>query len=189
LHENVFFQHIDSPHIKACFLKALEAFTPLHSHSFVVMQIPKLGYTMRAQPLLDFRILSKKRRAYKIDVNDRLSLEDVTKLEDLPEQVLVGWFAHELGHILDYQQRSALGMLWFGICYLIFPTYRLGAERRADLYAIAQGMADHLLVTKKYILHHSNLPAKYLQRIEKYYMSIEEVDLIVAASQAQERTP
>lgn len=51
------------------------------------MQIPKLGYTMRAQPLFDFRILSKKRRAYKIDVNDRLSLEDVTKLEDLPEEV------------------------------------------------------------------------------------------------------
>lgn len=189
MHEKVSFQHIHSPHIKACFLQAVEAFTPLHTHSFVVQQIPKLGYTMRAQPVFDFRLFSKQKRAYKIDVNDRLSLEDITSLEDLPVEVLVGWFAHELGHVMDYQQRSALGMLWFGICYLLFPTYRLGAERRADLFAIGQGMANYLIKTKTYILHHSKLPQKYLRRIEKYYMSIEEVDLIVAANAGQESTP
>ncbi len=47
------------------------------------MQIPKIDYTMQAQALFDFRILSQKRWTYKMDINDRLILED------LPEEVLV----------------------------------------------------------------------------------------------------
>lgn len=81
--EKVSFQHIHSPHFKAFFLKVLEAFRPLHSHPSVVMQIPKIDYTMQAQALFDFRTLSQKRWTYKMDINDRLILED------LPEEVLV----------------------------------------------------------------------------------------------------
>ena len=55
--------------------------------AFVPMQIPELGYTMWAQPLFDFRILSKKWRACNMAINDRLSLAAVTMLEDLPEEV------------------------------------------------------------------------------------------------------
>lgn len=98
------------------------------------MQIPKIDYTMQAQALFDFRTLSLKRRTYKVDINDRLILED------LPEEVLVAWFAHELD--------SCLGL----------PiAFRFGITE-----------------------------IRYLQRI---YVSIEEVDLIVAANEVQKRTP
>jgi hypothetical protein len=35
----------------------------------------------------------------------------------VPYNVIVGWLAHELGHVLDYKDRSSINLMWFGVMY------------------------------------------------------------------------
>ncbi len=140
---------------------------------------------MNAQPILNCRFFNRPRRHYIINLSNNMHLEDRIAIHELPEEVLVGWFAHELGHLCDYLYRSAFSMLRFGVGYLVFPNYRTGAERKADIFAIEHGFADELIATKKYILEKSALPDAYKKRIELYYMSADEVALMVQGKEAE----
>jgi hypothetical protein len=176
---NIEFSNIDDTFIEDCFKKAATGFKPLEGHTLILAQksIPKTN--MRAQPILNAAFFNKKTRAYKIEISNHINFSQYIKIEDIPKKVLVGWFAHELGHVMDYLHRSAWNMIHFGIGYWLFPTFRVGAERKADLYAIENGFANEVLATKKFILDHSELPNIYKKRIEKYYMSPDEVSIIL----------
>lgn len=134
---------------------------------------------MRAQPILNFQFWNRAKRHYRIDISNHTTLEHHVPLSELPEDVLVGWFAHELGHIVDYQHRTAIGMIRFGIGYFLMPTFRIGVERQADIYAIEHGFAEYLLATKTFILEQSSLPNHYKKRIQKYYMSPDEIAILL----------
>lgn len=180
---NIRFKNIESQHIKDCFLKALVGYPSLASRQIVVIQRHVPNSTMRAQPIIDLSFWKKSSRKFKVEINRFTSIDSKIKLEDLEEKVLVGWFAHELGHIIDYIDRSALGLIQFAIGYLLFSNFRLGAERRADLYAIEHGFAESIVETKKFILGQSSLPNAYKKRIERYYMSADEVALVLKKKQ------
>jgi hypothetical protein len=141
---------------------------------------------MRAQPIFNFQFWNKKKRHYRIELSNHTELEKHIPLPELPETVLTGWFAHELGHVVDYQHRSAVGLIRFGIGYIFMPTYRIGAERQADLYAIEHGFADHLLATKTFILEQSSLPDHYKKRIQKYYMSPDEISILLKQQESED---
>lgn len=179
------FRGLNSEHIKACFLKTYHCYERLHPHPLIVRQRAMERTTMNAQPVLNWRFLSRARRHYLINLSNNMHLEGRIAIHELPEDVLVGWFAHELGHLCDYLHRSALSMVRFGFGYLIFPNYRTGAERKADIYAIEHGFADELIATKKYILEKSALPDAYKKRIELYYMSADEVALMVQGEEEE----
>lgn len=176
---NIIFESINSDRIKDAFLRAYGSFEGLHQHRLTIRKLRVSNTTMRAQPILNFQFWDRKKRHYRIDICDHTTLEHATPLRKLPQEVLIGWFAHELGHIVDYQNRTPLGMLRFGLGYLLMSTYRIGAERQADIYAIEHGFFDYLLATKKYILEQSSLPNHYKKRIEKYYMSPDEIALLL----------
>lgn len=171
------FQNVKAERLKDCFQKAYCRFTKLHDHRVVVRQRLLERTTMNAQPLFNASFFSPKRRHYLINIRDNLHLRD------LPEEVLIGWFAHELGHLYDYLPRSAFSLLGFGVGYLSLPNYRTGAERKADLYAIEQGFGQEIIATKKFILEKSDLSDAYKQRIENYYMSPDEVALLVGGEE------
>ena len=88
---------------------------------------------------------------------------------------MVGWIAHELGHIMDYLNRSKPNLIWFGIKYLLSENHIVEAERSADTFAIQQGAEHYILKTKDFILNHASISAKYKDRIKKYYLSPEEI--------------
>lgn len=134
---------------------------------------------MRAQPVVNRSFWSKSKRKYRVDISPDCKVSPSLSSKDLPEDVLEGWFAHELGHIMDYKDRGAIGLIGFGIMYSLFTFYRVGAERMADIYAIEFGFASRILATKKFILNHSDLSNKYKQQIENYYMSPGEVELFL----------
>lgn len=175
----VTFKHIDQHFVRDCFLEALQGFPELAEHEIILQQRSVATTNMRAQPLIDFRFFYPARRAYKIEVSNHPNFAQYLKLEDLPAQVLVGWFAHELGHVMDYLQRSAWDMIKFGLGYWLFANFRIGAERKADVYAIQQGFAAEVMATKKYILEKSTLPNRYKARIDRYYLSPEEVAMMI----------
>jgi hypothetical protein len=175
-------KNIDEKFVQDCFEKALLGFPPLAEQGITLLQKSVAQTNMRAQPIIDFQIFSRKHRRYKIEISNHPNFAEYLSLNDLPEDVLVGWFAHELGHVMDYLHRSVWGMIKFGLGYWLVPTFRIGAERKADIFAIQQGFAKEVMATKKYILEHSDLPNRYKQKIEKYYLSPEEVALMMTSA-------
>ncbi|TXB65538.1 hypothetical protein [Phaeodactylibacter luteus] len=156
-----------------------ERFSPLHPYELEVRQHRLRKTTMNAQPVVDARFWQKARRRYRINIGEYLQLPGQINLAGLPREVMSGWLAHEMGHLCDYRERSAWGMMKFGIGYWWLANYRSGAERQADLYAIRQGFGDELQATKIYILEQSPLPDAYKSRIRKYYMSVDEVAQLI----------
>ncbi len=127
---------------------------------------------MEAQPELISFIKNRKKRVYVIKMTRSMLFKKKNiPIEELPHKVLVGWIGHELGHIMDYRQRSSANMALFGLRYYLFDSYKAKAEREADLFAIRHGLADEIIATKKFILSNSSLPKYYIAKIERLYLS------------------
>lgn len=129
---------------------------------------------MKAQPLISS--LFKNKRSYRILINEKLGIKNKEiAIEHLPNDVLIGWIGHELGHILDYETRNGLELIWFGIKYIFWQPFTKQAERVADYYALNHQMKRYILATKNYILDDANFSEKYRAKIRKIYVSPEEI--------------
>ncbi len=132
--------------------------------------------TMQAQPTWASFFRSRKKRSYIILISRNILIDqDELKFSDVPNDVVTGWLGHELGHVMDYRERSGFGMLIFGIKYLYSGAHIREVERTADVYAITHGMGTYILKTKNFILEHANISELYKERLRSLYMSPEEV--------------
>lgn len=131
---------------------------------------------MQAQPTFTGVFNSRKNRSYKVLISEKFKITgEEFKTVDMPSEVLVGWIGHELGHIMDYQERSGFNLLGFGIKYVLFKEYVKKAERAADSFAVGRGMSDYILKTKRFILDNSEINPTYKERIKQYYLSPDEI--------------
>lgn len=138
--------------------------------------------TMQAQPTIASFFKSRNHRSYVILISEKFQINDKAfATKDIPSAVFVGWIGHELGHVMDYQQRSKLNLVWFGIQYLLFDNHIIEAERTADKFAVQQHMETYILKTKDFILNHAEITESYKKRIKRYYLSPEEIMHVVAA--------
>ncbi|MFD2828793.1 hypothetical protein ACFSYG_20105 [Leeuwenhoekiella polynyae] len=136
--------------------------------------------TMQAQPVFKSLLRPRKKRDYVIFISKKVKIEDEAfKITDIPSDVLIGWIGHELGHIMDYRDRSSLGLIWFGLKYLYFPKFIREAERAADTFAVAHGMGEYILKTKDFILNHAHISEIYKARIKRLYLSPEEIMILI----------
>lgn len=132
--------------------------------------------TMQAQPKFSSIFRSKRNREYIILISRQIQIEDENfTMDDIPSLVKIGWIGHELGHIMDYQDRTNFGLIILGAKYLFSKKSIREVERTADTYAIAHGMGDYILRTKNFILENSDISEKYKARIRRLYISPEEV--------------
>jgi len=137
--------------------------------------------TMLAQPDFSSFFKSRKERKYKIFISENFKISGKKfKTINVPSDVLIGWIGHELGHVVDYQSRSKVNLVWFGVRYLLFENHIVEAERSADTYAVQRGMRDYILETKNFILNNVDIDNSYKLRMKKYYLSAEEIMEIVA---------
>ena len=135
---------------------------------------------MQAQPDFGNLFKGKNDRSYNIYISSRFLIEDEEiVMDDVPSDVLIGWLGHELGHIMDYRNKSAVGLMIFGMRYVTSANYIKKAERVADTYAVNHGMGDYILATKDFILNHSHLSESYKARIARLYLSPEEIVVLV----------
>lgn len=135
---------------------------------------------MQAQPKLSGIFKNRKNRSYLIFINEKFSIEDeVFDVSDVPSEVLIGWIGHELGHIMDYRDRTAMDLLWFGVKYVTSKNYIREAERAADTYAVNHGLGENIIATKDFILNHSKLSDTYKNRIQDLYLSQEEIMVLI----------
>ncbi len=182
------FQNLETS-VKEAFFDVWQAFEPLHHHQMIVRQIPLRRSTMRAQPVFNGSFWIPPLRSYRIDVSDRTLIHKDVLTKNLPLDVLRGWFAHELGHVMDYRNRSGLHLLWFGLSYVMSDYYRQGAEKKADMYAVEMGFAAELMMTKKYILEHADLSEHYKRKILKYYLGPDELEQMLILKEEEGTAP
>jgi hypothetical protein len=162
-------------------LKALSFYPELHNIDidFVFNENIRKS-VMQAQPRFTTMYGNKSRRNYLVKISRNLKLKgDTIPIQELPEEVLIGWIGHELGHIMDYLKRSNWSMILFGSGYYTSKSFIISAERVADTYAINHELGDYILATQEFILHKAGLPEKYINRIKKLYLSTEEVIALV----------
>lgn len=135
---------------------------------------------MQAQPKITGLFKKRKNRSYLIFINEEFSIEDEKfNISMVPSEVLIGWIGHELGHIMDYRERSAIDLIWFGIKYVTSKKYIREAERTADTYAVNHGLGENIIATKDFILNHSRLSDTYKNRIADLYLSPEEIMVLI----------
>jgi hypothetical protein len=146
------------------------------------------GSVMQAQPKVGSLVFNNRHnRAYRIKISRYLELEDENvPIEELPHDVLLGWIGHELGHVQDYLNRSAVNMMGFGVKYYCSHKFVTEAEIAADSYAVANGMGEKIIATKNFVLNHDRLPDDYKNKIRTLYMSPGEILSLVEAQEDDE---
>ncbi len=127
---------------------------------------------MQAQPVFSTLLYKRKNRRYRINISSHFKLSSYDlPITEIPEEVMVGWIVHELGHIMDYEHRSNAAIVLFGTRYLFSPKYVKEAERVADTYAVEHGSGKFILATKRFILDHAEIPQEYKNKITRLYLS------------------
>jgi hypothetical protein len=135
---------------------------------------------MQALPEVSTLFKDGSKRTYLVKMTRLMEVNGLdVPIDKIPHEVLVGWFAHELGHVMDYLNRGGFNMAWFGANYWMSEAFKVRAERRADMIAIRHDCAEELISTKEYILNNASLPEAYLEKIERLYLSPERVLEIV----------
>lgn len=170
-------------------METLMAYPELHGRPIYLRKLAMKRSTMRAQPVINRSFFRRKKRHYRIDFSNHLNVTQHVVVQDLPKEVVVGWFAHELGHIIDYLNRPVLGMISFGLGYALWSRYMRKAERVADTIAVAHGFGDEVRATKNYLLEHATLPAHYKERLNKYYLSADELEGVIMTWEQEREMP
>lgn len=131
---------------------------------------------MQAQPKFITMFGSRNNRTYIIKISRCFNFKgNSIPIQKLPEDVLIGWIGHELGHIMDYLKRSNWSLILFGIGYLTSKSFIISAERVADTYAVNHGLGEYILATKDFILHRAGMSEEYIRKIQKLYLPPEEI--------------
>lgn len=158
--------------------EALSYFPELEDVSIDFVYKEKIkGAVMQAQPyLFSLFVNGKNNRKYKIKVTRQLEFADgFYPIEEVPYDALVGWIGHELGHVMDYLNRSSANMMHFGAKYFLSNKKVVEAELTADGYAIGCGMGHQILANKNYILNNENFEDDYKDKIKNLYMSPDQI--------------
>ena len=95
-------------------------------------------------------------------------------LSQAPFDAQVALIAHELAHVIDFKNRSFLGMAWWGTGYL-FVKHRTKIEKRADETVIKRRLGLQLYHWADFVLNHSTANKHYLKMKETKYLLPDEI--------------
>ncbi|RCW89814.1 hypothetical protein [Winogradskyella arenosi] len=181
-------QHIIPESIRANVDKALDYYPELEDTAIEFRFKKNIKKsTMQARPTFGSFFKSRKNRRYVILISEIFKIADKEFLtRHIPDDIFIGWIGHELGHVMDYQNRDKLNLVWFGLKYVFSQKHIVEAERAADAFAVNHGMEDYILKTKDFILNHADITPSYKERIKKFYLSPEEIMHLIEVRNAAE---
>lgn len=171
------FENLKDERIKRIFTQVVKEFDELDGYKITLTRQKIKSATMQAQPVLTFGSFLTGSKHYKIKLSKYVRDSDKIAVASLSEDVLAGWFAHELGHIVDYAPYTNLQMIIYGAKYLYSKKFKREAEYAADFIAIQNGFAAQIIASKRFILDNDFLDESYKSKIKKYYMPIETVEI------------
>ncbi|KAB2917671.1 MAG: hypothetical protein F9K23_04620 [Bacteroidetes bacterium] len=136
-----------------------------------------MSHTMQARPTKASVFKRKSKRTYKIFINNRMGVYKGIHLAKLNFNMRVGFFGHELAHLLSYKMRNGMQLIGMGFKYIFSKKYKRQLERETDMETVKRGLGYPLHETKKLILHNEDveIPLAYRLNSKKNYMTDEEV--------------
>lgn len=105
-------------------------------------------------------------------------------MDTLSQDAFMGWYAHELGHVVDYNRRGKMGALWMGVQYVLFPKGRMRMENRADKIAIEHGYGCQLLASVNTSKAH--LPNWKQKQVERFYLKLSQLEELIKECEQRE---
>jgi len=187
--DNLIYQNVQDQQLREWFAETLATYPELQGRKIYLRKLAMKRSTMRAQPVINRYFFRRATRHYRVDFSDHMDVTEHVLVQKLPRAVVVGWFAHELGHIVDYLNRPVLGMISFGLGYALWSRYMRKAERVADTIAVNHGFGAEIRATKHYLLDHATLPPHYKERLKKYYLSADELEGLILAWEREREEP
>jgi len=169
--KQVRFTNIDNDRLKDLFLPTFDQFRFPKELKMNLEAATIKGSTMHAQPVIRLHSPFRGIDSYRIRFSEHVRDSRELRVADLPDDVLIGWYAHEMGHIIDYMGRTVHNMINFGIRYITSAKFRREAENRADENAIKRGFQHHILMTKEFLFNNEMIDEKYRQQLKKFYRS------------------
>ncbi len=131
--------------------------------------------TMSVRPKASFIFKKKFNRKYIISINKQLKRSgDGILVDSVPFNAQIGLIGHEMAHIVDYQNKSSVGILIMGVRYL-FPSYRRKVELAIDRLTINHGLFYQLYDWSDYVFNLSDANEKYIRYKSKYYYTEKEL--------------
>lgn len=138
------------------------------------------GSIMQAQPVKNSLWRRAALREYKIEMQPEIKLQnDTVPITTIPEDIMVGWLGHELGHVVDYTRYSSLGLIGLGIGYSLSDRYLMKVEMRADSIAAAHGLGPEIIAVKRFILEEKAFPEWYKDQIRNLYPSSRAIEILL----------
>ncbi len=133
--------------------------------------------TMRSQPQVNV-FTNKSNRVYRILINEDPTLNGIF-YRDFSINSIIGWFGHEIGHIVDYFERSDLGLMVFGLNYVFSDRFMRTAEVFADSTAVFHGLGYHLLEGAEFCLNSDKISPAYKQKLKDYYLLPDDIRKLI----------
>jgi hypothetical protein len=174
---NINFVNIDDAVIRNTFIEVFAEYDKLHEYDMTLIQEELKNSTMQAQPIIGIANLFTGKKRYKVQLAESVCDAEELLIEEVPRVVLKGWFAHELGHIVDYEIRSNVSMIGYGLKYTFSDSFKKACEHQADSIAIEHGFHKEIIATKKFLLQNELISEAYKKKLRKYYMPISGVKM------------
>lgn len=174
---NINFVNIDDALIRNTFIEVFAEYDKLHEYEMTLIQEDLKNSTMQAQPIIGLGNLFTGKKRYKVQLDETVCDAEELLIEKVPKAVLKGWFAHELGHIVDYEVRSNVSMIGYGLKYTFSDRFKKAFEHQADSIAIEHGFHKEIIATKKFLLQNDLISEAYKEKLRKYYMPISGVKM------------
>ncbi len=119
------------------------------------------------RPDISTLLFSAKKRTYRIVISKKIrKSKEPVRFHSLSFSAQIGVIAHELGHVMDFINKSAFEMAEIGIRYLEENGFKRMLEIRTDLNAIRHGFGYQLL---EYAILIEELMKQYPE--EPYYQT------------------
>lgn len=112
-------------------------------------------------------------REYVITIDNDNEGQGIT-LDDVPYNAQIGVIGHELGHILDYENRSSTNIASLGIDYAT-GHYPSNFEKGVDKLTIKRGLGWQLYDWSDFVLNKSKASKEYKEFKRRTYLTPEEI--------------
>ncbi len=160
------------PHLEATFYEALAHYPELKETYLIVVETKFYGiqHTLRSYPPLLSLPNKRKDRVYPVVINTTKGIPN--SFYDLTKEEQKGILVHELGHTLDYSQRTSFAIIGF-TCNWLVKSFIPKLERAIDRTAISRGCGRELFHYRKNVI--ATTPPELAAYLKETYMGPEEI--------------
>lgn len=133
--------------------------------------------TMQTQPIIGSIFGKQSDRKYRISINSKADFEGIF-FADIPLNAQVGIVAHELAHVLDFENKNTLQILGTGVKFFSKKS-QARFEKSIDLLTIYKGLGWQLRDWAQYAMFESKASEEYKKFKKNIYLSPSEIEAII----------